>query len=132
MLADANYSLGMMHYGAAQPKCYWGVGHEEGIFTRLFPDEVAHQQAGKKRHGKRKQDQERPGQDGRGLEDHLAHGLKLAASGQERGRLDVDRGQNRSDRRVHWRVHVARLGWNDRRRRHGRYGRVDRHCLSNW
>jgi hypothetical protein len=35
ILADADYSLKMMHYGAAQPRCDWGVGHEEGIFTRL-------------------------------------------------------------------------------------------------
>jgi hypothetical protein len=35
ILTDADYSLGMMHYGAAQPRCDWGVGHEEGIFTRL-------------------------------------------------------------------------------------------------
>jgi hypothetical protein len=35
ILTDADYSLGMMHYGAMQPRCDWGVGHEEGIFTRL-------------------------------------------------------------------------------------------------
>jgi hypothetical protein len=35
ILTDADYSLAMMHYGAAQPRCDWGVGHEEGIFTRL-------------------------------------------------------------------------------------------------
>ena len=35
ILADADYSLRMMHHGAAQPRCDWGVSHEEGIFTRL-------------------------------------------------------------------------------------------------
>ena len=35
ILADADYSLRMMHYGVAQPRCDWGVSHEEGIFTRL-------------------------------------------------------------------------------------------------
>jgi hypothetical protein len=35
IVTDADYSLRMMHYGAMQPRCDWGVGHEEGIFTRL-------------------------------------------------------------------------------------------------
>jgi len=35
ILTDADYSLRMMHIGATQPRCDWGVGHEEGIFTRL-------------------------------------------------------------------------------------------------
>jgi hypothetical protein len=35
ILTDADYSLAMMRYGATQPRCDWGVGHEEGIFTRL-------------------------------------------------------------------------------------------------
>ncbi len=92
-------------------------------FPVLFPDEVADQEAGKKGPGKCKQDQERPGQDSRRLEDHLAHGLKVAARGQERGRLDVDRGQDCSDGRVHWRLHGARLGRNDRRK-FGRWRRL--------
>jgi hypothetical protein len=40
ILADAGYSLQMMHYAAAQPRCDWGVGHEEGIYTRL-PQAIA-------------------------------------------------------------------------------------------
>jgi hypothetical protein len=35
ILADAHYSLQMMHYGAAQPRCDWGMCNQEGIFTRL-------------------------------------------------------------------------------------------------
>ena len=35
ILTEADYSLEMMHYGAAQPRCAWGVDHEQGIFTRL-------------------------------------------------------------------------------------------------
>ncbi len=35
ILARAQYSLQMMHYGAAQPRCDWGMCHQEGIFTRL-------------------------------------------------------------------------------------------------
>jgi hypothetical protein len=35
IVGDADYSLRMMHYGAAQPRCDWGMGHEEGIYTRL-------------------------------------------------------------------------------------------------
>jgi hypothetical protein len=35
ILTDADYSLRMMHHGAAQPRCDWGVSHEEGVFTRL-------------------------------------------------------------------------------------------------
>src|SRR4051794_28268569 len=41
MLTNADYSLQMMHYGAAQPRCDWGVGHEQGIFTRLPQAEAA-------------------------------------------------------------------------------------------
>jgi hypothetical protein len=35
IVSDADYSLRMMHRAAAQPRCDWGVSHEEGIFTRL-------------------------------------------------------------------------------------------------
>ena len=35
ILTDADYSLQMMHYGAAQPRCDWGMGYQEGVFTRL-------------------------------------------------------------------------------------------------
>ncbi len=35
ILTDAEYSLKMMHYGAAQPHCEWGTCHQEGVFTRL-------------------------------------------------------------------------------------------------
>ena len=35
ILTDAEYSLQMMHYGAAQPRCDWGMGYQEGVFTRL-------------------------------------------------------------------------------------------------
>jgi hypothetical protein len=35
ILTDAQYSLQMMHYGAAQPRCDWGMCHQEGVFTRL-------------------------------------------------------------------------------------------------
>jgi hypothetical protein len=35
ILADAKYSLQMMTYGAAQPRCDWGVDFEDGIYTRL-------------------------------------------------------------------------------------------------
>jgi hypothetical protein len=41
ILANAEYSLQMMHYGSAQPNCDWGVGHEQGIFTRLPQAEAA-------------------------------------------------------------------------------------------
>ncbi len=35
ILTDAQYSLQMMHYGAREPRCDWGMCHQEGIFTRL-------------------------------------------------------------------------------------------------
>ena len=35
------YSLQMLHYGAAQPRCDWGMSHEEGIYTRLPQAEAA-------------------------------------------------------------------------------------------
>jgi hypothetical protein len=35
ILADANYSLQMMHNGAALPRCDWEMGYQEGVFTRL-------------------------------------------------------------------------------------------------
>ena len=35
ILADAEYSLRMMHYGAAEPRCDWGISYQEGVFTRL-------------------------------------------------------------------------------------------------
>ena len=35
IVTEAEYSLQMMHYGAAQPRCDWGMSHEEGIYTRL-------------------------------------------------------------------------------------------------
>ena len=35
ILTDADYSLRMMHHGAAQLRCDWGVSYEEGVFTRL-------------------------------------------------------------------------------------------------
>jgi hypothetical protein len=41
ILANAEYSLQMMHHGAAQSRCEWGMGHEEGIYTRLPQAEAA-------------------------------------------------------------------------------------------
>ena len=35
ILTDAQYSLQMMHYGAALPRCDWGTCHQERVFTRL-------------------------------------------------------------------------------------------------
>jgi len=35
IVTDAQYSLQMMHYGAAHRRCDWGMRHDEGIFTRL-------------------------------------------------------------------------------------------------
>jgi hypothetical protein len=35
IVAKAEYSLQMMHYGAALPRCEWGIGYEEGFYTRL-------------------------------------------------------------------------------------------------
>jgi len=35
ILNDADYSLQMLHFGAALPKCDWGMSHEFGIFTRI-------------------------------------------------------------------------------------------------
>jgi hypothetical protein len=35
MVAKAEYALQMMHYGAALPRCEWGIGYEEGVYTRL-------------------------------------------------------------------------------------------------
>ena len=31
----AEYALQMLHYGAALPRCEWGIGFEEGVYTRL-------------------------------------------------------------------------------------------------
>src|SRR3954469_18311476 len=31
----ADYSLRMLRLGAALPRCEWGVGNEEGVYTRL-------------------------------------------------------------------------------------------------
>jgi hypothetical protein len=41
ILADAEYSLQMMHHGAALPRCDWGMGYQEGVFTRLPQAEAA-------------------------------------------------------------------------------------------
>jgi hypothetical protein len=41
ILTEAQYSLQMMHYGAAQPRCDWGMCHQEGVFTRLPQAEAA-------------------------------------------------------------------------------------------
>src|SRR5262249_53146477 len=35
ILAESEYSLKMLHYGAAEPRCDWGMGYQEGVFTRL-------------------------------------------------------------------------------------------------
>ena len=59
----------------ADPTSASKVGDGPGPASpRPPPDEVADQEAGEEGHGKRQQDQQRPGQDGGGLEDHLADG----------------------------------------------------------
>ena len=35
IVAKADYALQMLHYGAALPRCEWGIGAEEGVYTRL-------------------------------------------------------------------------------------------------
>ena len=35
LVTRAEYSLQMIHRGAALPRCDWGIGHEEGIHVRL-------------------------------------------------------------------------------------------------
>ena len=35
LVAKADYSLRMLHYGVALPRCDWGVPAEEGIYARL-------------------------------------------------------------------------------------------------
>jgi hypothetical protein len=35
IVSKAEYALQMMHYGAALPRCEWGIGYEEGVYTRL-------------------------------------------------------------------------------------------------
>lgn len=35
LIDRAGYSLQLLHHGAAEPACDWGVGYEEGIVTRL-------------------------------------------------------------------------------------------------
>jgi hypothetical protein len=35
IVTKAEYALQMMHRGAALPRCDWGIGYEEGIYTRL-------------------------------------------------------------------------------------------------
>jgi hypothetical protein len=35
VVTRAEYALQMMHHGAALPRCDWGLGYEEGIYTRL-------------------------------------------------------------------------------------------------
>ena len=35
IVARSEYALQMMHYGAAQPRCDWGMGYEAGIGTLL-------------------------------------------------------------------------------------------------
>lgn len=35
MVTKAEYALQMMHRGAELPRCEWGIGYEEGIYTRL-------------------------------------------------------------------------------------------------
>ena len=35
LVTEATYALQMMHYGAALPRCAWGIVEEEGIEARL-------------------------------------------------------------------------------------------------
>ena len=35
LLSKADYALEMMHYGAIQPNCDWGIAYEPGVATRL-------------------------------------------------------------------------------------------------
>jgi hypothetical protein len=35
LVAKANYSLLMLHHGAALPNCDWGIGAEEGVYVRF-------------------------------------------------------------------------------------------------
>ena len=86
------------------------IGPFSAAGRQSFPDEVAHQQAGQEGHGKSHQYQQRPGQNRRGLENHLADGLKLAGRRRERGRLDLDGGQDGPERRIDRRVFRARRG----------------------
>src|SRR5215468_1578611 len=35
VVGKADYSFQMLRHGAALPRCEWGVGSEEGVYTRL-------------------------------------------------------------------------------------------------
>jgi len=35
VVGRADYSFRMLHHGAALPRCDWGIGGEEGVYTRL-------------------------------------------------------------------------------------------------
>jgi hypothetical protein len=35
LVTQSDYSLQMMHYAAALPRCAWGTAHEEGVYVRM-------------------------------------------------------------------------------------------------